>query len=319
MENNIKIALCFSGEPRYYNLASESLKTARQFCLENNITLHVFCHFWDCITKRQITYKESSDPIIEYIDQQKLLDVFKPTVGIVNSKDVLDEEIVFVWNYIQKLIKPLGVPKNNLRKKTSIGATGADHWYMAKDLSLFHKQIKYTNTPPYSQLSSICKSHVMRIEYEKKYNIKYDWVIRLRTDESFSFPSAHRLQDYVKKDKPGKTIYFPHMWAHYKKHTLPSTRIVEIDQQVGIGVEYCMFVGTSESLNDEVFCNYKVDIPEILFKLKENDKLYFTNSHNFFPSLIFKSAVPAKNKKSHIRCGTGGFKYKLRQMERIDR
>jgi len=318
MENNIKIALCFSGEPRYYALASESLAIARQFCLKNNITLHVFCHFWDCITKRQITYKEDNDPIIEYIDEQKLLDTFKPTVGVVDSKDALDKEIVFIWNYIQKLITPIGIPNNDLHKTTSTGSIGADHWYMARDLNLFHKQIKYTNTPPYSQLSSICKSHVMRIEYEKKYDIKYDWVVRLRTDESFSLPSMEKLLAYIQDgDKPGKTIYFPQMWVHYKKQ--PHLSTVSLDEQVGIGVEYCMFVGTSESLNSQVFCNYKVDIPEILFKLKENGKLYFTNSHNFFPSFLLRAAVPTKNKKSHIRCGNGGFKYKLRQMERIDR
>ena len=50
-----------------------------------------------------------------------------------------------------------------------------------------------------------------------------------------------------------------------------------------------------------------------------NGKLYFTNSHNFFPSFLLKAAVPTKNKKTHIRCGNGGFKFKLRQMERIDR
>tara|TARA_Y100000361_G_C11159300_1_gene346129 strand:- start:1713 stop:2642 length:930 start_codon:yes stop_codon:yes gene_type:complete len=309
----MKIALCLSGEPRHYTLASKSLEKTRQFCLDNNITLHVFCHFWDCITKRQITYKESNKPVIHYIDKYKLLDNFKPTVGIVDSKDILDEEILSAWNYIQKLVSSTENLKNNLHKKTSIGAIGADHWYMSKDFNLFSAQIKYTNSPPYSQLYSICKSHVMRIEYEKKHNIKYDWVIRLRTDESFSFPSKNRLEGHIKKNRPGKQIYFPHMWINYKNFSDLNTS--SVDQQVAVGVEFCMFVGNSESLNIDVFKNYKTDISEILFKLKQNNtKFYFTNSHNFFPSLIQRA-----NRNTHIRCGTMDFKYQLQQMERIER
>jgi len=296
----MKIALCFSGEPRYCHLASKSLMAARKFCEENNIVLHVFCHFWTDITKRKHVY-DKDDYIVTQVDIDDIIRTFDPTAAIIENKDALDSYAEFTYNYIQELIKPIGTPTNNLAVKQKEGTLYRDTWYMCKDLDRLKHQIKYTNTPPISQLFSICKSHDIRIQYEKEHNIQYDLVVRLRSDVSFKLPSIEKLTNIVKKNNT--TVYFPQVWSTLQKN--------EGEDNIGLGVEYAMFVGSSKILDDQLFDNYRVDILKNLFKLKHNGVLFFVTSHNFFPNLIMNTT----NDITHIRNGTLGFTYTLEQME----
>ena len=303
MNDNIKIALCFSGEPRERHLASRSLVQARDFCAKHNITLHIFCHFWDTITKRNYIY-DKDDYIVQYINKQDLLDDFTPTSSIIETKDTLNNYCELTYNYVQDLIKPIGTPTNNLKRKKENNKLDRDIWYICKDLDRLKNQIKHTNTPPISQLFSICKSHDIRIQYEKQNNIQYDVVVRLRTDCSLTLPSFDKLNaDKEKfKNKDMTTVFFPQMWSTLDKLD---------EDESSIGVEFAMFVGTSKTLSEQVFHNYENNILKNLFRLNPHGRLFFITSHNFFPNLIMNTT----NNIDHIRSGTFKMKYKLQQME----
>jgi hypothetical protein len=295
----MKIALCFSGEPRETHLSSKSLYAARKFCENNNITLDVFCHFWTDVTKRKHVF-DKNDHIVSKVNKLDLIKLFKPTDYVIEDKDSLDPYCDFVFKYIQTLIEPIGEPTNNLEGKAKKGVLGRDTWYICKDLERLKNQLKFTNTPPIGQLYSLCKSHQIRIDYEKKYNIQYDLVIRLRTDVSFRLPSVEKLAKITSKES--STVIFPQLWCNLPKHK---------EESLGIGVEYAMFAGSSKTLDDKLFNNYETNILKNLFKLKKDGVLYFATSHNFFPSLIMNTS----NNITDIRCGNYGIKYKLEQME----
>ena len=282
------IAICINGEPRYLERCTRSLQIARAFCNEHNIKLDIFYHLWDNITLRQENIENK--PIVEEFNFNKIQDILKitPTVGLVESKDTLDTEIEYVYNYINSII----TEKQNKDNKNPINI-----YNMSRDLDNLKYQIKYSNCPPYSQLSSLCKTQMLRIEHEEKQDIKYDIVIRTRTDVEFSLPRIDKLTRALEKqnEKKPNPIYFPHMWSNGR----------------GIGVEYCFVMGSSYNLTREIFENYKKDIPEILFQIKRGKSAYVTTSHNFMPTLIHKYT------NLLIRAGTLGCKQKIRQMERL--
>lgn len=283
----MNIAICISGEPRYLEICGRSLAVAKKYCNDNNIRLDIFYHLWDNVTLRQKSIDKK--PIVEVFDTEKIQNVLKitPTLGIVESKDILDPEIEYIYNYINSII----TEKQNKKDKNPVSI-----YNMSRNLNNLKYQIKNSNHPPYSQLSTLCKAQMLRIEYEEKQNILYDIVIRTRTDVEFSFPNINKLKHAIRNQtsKKPKPIYFPQMWSNGNA-----------------GVEYCFVVGSSYSLKREIFENYKKDIPQILFQIKNNGNLYTTTSHDFLPALIHKYT------KLLIRCGTMGFKERINQMEKL--
>ena len=82
----IKIAICLSGEPRLSHKAIHSINNIRD-TWSNDIDIDIFYHLWDNITKRQKQINE--DPVIEKTNKNYLNDMLKPTVGLIENKDVL--------------------------------------------------------------------------------------------------------------------------------------------------------------------------------------------------------------------------------------
>tara|TARA_Y100000310_G_C20694835_1_gene824878 strand:- start:1465 stop:2352 length:888 start_codon:yes stop_codon:yes gene_type:complete len=285
---SMNVAICISGEPRYLDICAKSLANAKVYCQNHDINLDIFYHLWDNITLRQKSIDKA--PIIESFNYEKIQDILKtkPTIGIVESKDILDPEIEYIYNYINSII----IEEQNKKDKNLVSI-----YNMSRNIDNLKYQIKNSNHPPYSQLSGLCKSQMLRIEYEEKQNIKYDVVIRTRTDVQFSFPRRiEKLKNDIEKqsERKPKPIYFPHMWSNGT-----------------VGVEYCFIVGSSFSLKREIFENYKKDIPEILFRIKNNGNLFTTTSHDFVPTLIHKYSSLL------VRCGTMGFKQRISQMEKL--
>jgi len=294
----MNIAICISGEPRYLEHIESSLVTARKYCKQHGFTLHIFYHLWDTVTKRQKEIKQ--EPVIEQIQPEYLESLIQPTIGICQSKNILDPEVEYCYNYINSLIDNIEIYNN--KKNTE------DIYMLSRDLSKFKTQIKLSNHPPYSQLSSICKCQMIRIEYEEKNNIFYDVVVRTRTDVQFTFPKIDKLTKSIRfltGTRP--SVFFPGLWVRGFNN---------------IGVEYCFFVGSSRTLNRILFQNYKQDIPEILFKIKhapEKPKLMCTTSHNSIPTLMYKYEPKLMEMKTRteIRCSMMGFKQKIHQMEKL--
>ena len=150
---------------------------------------------------------------------------------------------------------------------------------LSRDLSKFKTQIKLSNHPPYSQLSSICKCQMMRIEYEEKNNIFYDVVVRTRTDVQFTFPKIDKLTKSIRfltGTRP--SVFFPGLWVRGFNN---------------IGVEYCFFIGSSRTLNRILFQNYKQDIPEILFNSTSLSSYEFNNP-NLYLKFFNRSSAELK-------------------------
>ena len=89
--SNPKIAICLSGEPRHRHHAAKSIHNFIKGDTGEECTVDIFYHFWDNITKRQSQIID--DPIIETVNKHDIKKEFKPTIGVCESKDHLDEHI----------------------------------------------------------------------------------------------------------------------------------------------------------------------------------------------------------------------------------
>ncbi len=96
-----KIAICVSGEPRYWNLLANSIKPFILECERGDIKVDIFYHLWDHVTKRQSGLL--NDHILETIDETEIKKAFNPTVGLFESKDALNSHIDIAWNYIEQI------------------------------------------------------------------------------------------------------------------------------------------------------------------------------------------------------------------------
>ena len=252
----MRIAICISGEPRYYERIRDSINYIKK--RYTDCTIDIFCHLWDNVTnknKKNTTITEKN--IVQEIDKKnQILEELHTTTGIIENKDILNEYGQFFWEYIKQ--------KENegyrcLKKLKSV-------W---KDQDILIKHIKNSNSPPLSQLISMCKSNMIRINYEQEHNIKYDFVIRTRTDVSFEAPKIERL--ISEKNRQRDIIFFPSI--HYIGTTLY--------------VEYCFFIGSSTTLDLKIFKDYKKDIVKSLINIhKTNNTINTRSSHAAVPYFI---------------------------------
>lgn len=274
----MNIAICISGEPRYYERAVESIKNIK--LKYPNCRIDVFCHLWGDITnKNKKTTTITDQNIITKNINSNILNELQTTSGIVDNKSTLKEYSDYFFNYaLQKKEKGYKLAKRFKDKWTSF--------------ELMENYVKNSNSPPLSQLISMCKSHMIRIKYEQTNDIQYDYVIRTRTDVLFEAPKIQRL--ISEKNRNRNIIFFPSM--HYITNTLY--------------VEYCFFIGTSKNLNYNTFNNYKENITKSI--INENNNIIKTRSSH--------AAVPYflnQNTDSQLQSGLLHFKYYLLQQKSI--
>ena len=340
MSDILNIALCFSGEPRYYERCIPSIQNLRN---HPNVNLNVFYHLWDNITKRQKELRE--DPIIENINTKLIEDKIQPTYGIFESKDSLDPNIDEIFLYCKDLIEKYGINYNGRNIKRELRVMD-----VVVDKELLATQVKYTNNPWYSQIYSMCKAQMMRIQYEKENNMYYDFVLRSRTDVDLFFRDLNKLLEIKNHPVDGKSgprtnIYFPALYIKGNRY---------LEEQIKhkgaiclpIHVEYCYFVGNSNTLSESVFKNYKQDILEYMLQVKgdifyskatslvdglgrtldsvtEKDTttirsihkatIFQPTSHTFIPYLLLKYQPDCE-----LRSGLPSIKQKLKQMENLE-
>ena len=154
----IKLAICISGEPRLYLRLAKHIN----YFDKNIFDIDVFYHLWDNVTKRQKDINE--EPIMENIHSAEMENVFKPKVGVCESKDVLEQELSSIKKYTENLVQ-----EYTKDKKHKVN----EYYNVLTNSEKLNKQLKFTNWPWYSQLYSLCKSQMIRIDYEiKKYGTK---------------------------------------------------------------------------------------------------------------------------------------------------
>ena len=310
----IKLAISISGEPRLYHRFLRSLKL-----LDTNIfDVDVFYHLWDNVTKRQKNINE--EPVIENINSKELRDIINPRAGVIESKDILTRETASIIDYTSTIVKEYS--KNKKHKLN-------EYYNILINEDKLINQLKFTNWPWYSQLYSLCKSQMIRIDYEIKNNIQYDFVIRTRTDVEFNCSKLNSLYNELElREKHGldsnmcnyHKVYFPHMYVKgsQKMHNRKKFNTIGVKKEhlfSPVHVEYCFYVGTSKSMGKDIYKNYKQDILEYMIQAKEGDEefvIYQPTSHTFIPHLILKNTTNLE-----LRCGNGGFKHKLEQLPKL--
>jgi|2_EtaG_2_1085320.scaffolds.fasta_scaffold01573_6 hypothetical protein len=277
--SKINIAICVCGEPRMREYGSESIKKFKKEANAHDINVDIFYHLWDHVTRRQRNH-ESQDPFIEFVTPEDMEQMFEPTVGFVESKNTMDPEIDFMWDHICNL---------NERHPR----------YPTKEI--LKNQIYYSNSPGYSQLHSLCKSQLIRIEYEEKNNIQYDLVIKTRTDVDFKLLSEFdHFKKIIRKGAflGGDKIYFPKLEVWNVKHELL------------IIPEFCLVLGDSYNLRKDIWENYcEKLVLDIFYRIGDAAHLRVRNDHTVFMNLILNNVkVKAEGFLRDL------FKYRLHQM-----
>jgi hypothetical protein len=254
----MNVAICICGEPRMKEYGAESLKKLREDIKQHDdVKLDVFYHIWDHVTRRQRNHK-SQDPFIEYVTKKELDDLFLPTVGYMADKNEMDDEIDYIWDYVCSLNEP-------------------DPRYDTKEI--LKNQIYYSNTPGYSQLHSLCKNQLMRIEYEQKNNIKYDLIIKTRTDVEFEcLPDFTHIKKIAKDPNFQEQIFLPKIEVWSTKH---KTLIIP---------EFSLFFGNSKTLNKNIWENYIEKITPDLYTYRGGRHLKVLNDHTVFMNLLLNNS-----------------------------
>tara|TARA_R100000664_G_C2734617_1_gene124387 strand:- start:162 stop:1163 length:1002 start_codon:yes stop_codon:yes gene_type:complete len=326
----LNIALCLSGEPRYYERCIPGIQQLKN---DPNVNLDVFYHLWSDITKRQKEIRE--EPVIEKVNTEFIQNTIQPTYGIFEDKQTLDPKINDIYEYSQKLINDYGIIYKERKEGKEIRLLD-----IVIDKNLLEKHIKYTNHPWYSQLYSMCKAQMMRIEYEKQNNIHYDFVLRSRTDVELFYKNLNKLFDIKNHPNNGRSgprtnVYFPSLYIkgnNFLQEQIRKTRSINLP----IHVEYCYFVGNSDTLSEEVFKNYEKDLLEYMVQIKgdvfyssalssvtecnnttietiRKATLFQPTSHTFVPYLLLKYT------DCELRSGIPSINQKLKQMENLER
>jgi len=291
LENRkINIAICLSGEPRYWTYGAAALCDFVDKHQED-CNIHVFYHFWNDITKRQRHLLK--DPIIETIDSNELQDHYNPTIGICESKDALNSHIDKAWEHVEEMVE-----KHNISHKRCIKSLlrcqPEDLKKTGLDLkTAFYTQIKTTNSPPFSQMITMCKSLVLMLDYAEENNIYYDIIIRSRSDVEIKPISEKKIRSFVKKDHLSRYIKFPAMSTRTPRHMAPDAHTPY--------VAYEFFLGSSTTIIKSMFKNYSKRLAKLLIDVKnpkdECGNFIYTSSHNCVP-LFFKNETTDINNAS---------------------
>ena len=153
----MKIAVCISGGLRYPHLGLKSIGK-----IIPNEYVKVFIHTWKVSDINSFLTTVSG---IEYKEQDKIIETNLSALEEYNYEKLLIEN----YDNCQSKFK------NILDNLKFIPATDPEDTQPRTDVG------------PISMQYSIYKANELKKEYEKENNIKFDWVIRMRTDSDFRY------------------------------------------------------------------------------------------------------------------------------------
>jgi len=154
----MKVAVCFSGQPRFINECSESI-------IKNvfgNYSVDVFAHLWfdNNLLTKPYKYGGSGGWENQRISE-KAIDDFKK---IYNPLDIVVEESCDFYDpYMEEDFE---ISQNRYRSGS------------LSEPNYMERQIKNT----LSNFYSMSESNRLKLKYEYKNRFKYDWVFKVRTD-----------------------------------------------------------------------------------------------------------------------------------------
>ena len=177
-----RIALCFCGEPRFWEYGYKQICFFKEIYPEGIID--VFIHTWNSVTyKRPVSPTPENNIKENNIELSSFIDTYQPKSYKIEHKDVLDPVI------------------------------------RECDLTEYSNEVKYTSYSNLSQVYSTGAVHKIRMEYEKQNNVDYDIVFHTRTDlEVNVFYDNTNSKKYIYElirsflnARDIKSFRFPHM------------------------------------------------------------------------------------------------------------
>tara|TARA_R110000824_G_scaffold249031_1_gene437981 strand:+ start:147 stop:995 length:849 start_codon:yes stop_codon:yes gene_type:complete len=259
MNSSCNIAICLSGEPRLNEIAGNSIKNIIKYCFANfgkEVHIDVFYHFWDTITKK---HNSIIDEDINPVDIHEIQRNTPTTSGLFEHKDKLDPVIEECFFYFNKLLS------DNYRIQPAY-LKKWDNYF--RDINKFKNIVKYTNIPTLSQVISMCKCQLVRINYEKQNDISYDIIIRSRSDVQIELDSFKNVLLYSKRPKLKKIIQFPSGNIKNNQYHF----------------QCCVFQSSSQVLNEYLFDEYVKKICKQMFIVNVNkNKLTVKTDHEVIP------------------------------------
>ena len=288
------IAICISGEPRYWKYAANSIKKLKQSLHDTNID--VFFHLWDEVT---IRYQDWGNFEARKVNKQEILDNFKPVHYLWEEKKDIQGIITDAFDYIKswELTIP---PLINTEEK-------------------FQNMTRYTTKVTLGQLISMCRSLLLRIEYEKKQNKTYDLVLRARTDVEIEIKDNPdwTVTDFItQREKYHKQyIQFPEIQLckkpRFTKQHIDFTYKNLTNNLFIPFVEFCFFVSNSVTLNEQVFQNYARRLIEKSFIPNFNEnKIMLYQAHCIVPEFLRQYSDAIFESPAQV------FKHKLYQFKK---
>jgi len=166
----MNIALCFAGEPRFWQYGYKNIQHLKD--INPNINIDVFIHTWDTITYKSEVDTFPDTNISTNICYNKFITTYNPVAYKIENKNILDS-IIASYNLIH-----------------------------------LSDSIMYTGFTSISQIYSTHEVHKLRMNYETEHNISYDIVFHLRTDLLLN-PSRMSLPKKCLSSLSNPNVRFP--------------------------------------------------------------------------------------------------------------
>lgn len=249
-----KIAVCICGQSRTWEYCIDSIKS---FLQDDEYQIDYFIHTWDINTYRPIETKDGLEKYnyISNTDINRYIDSYNPKLyKIENFK-----------SFIERLNKKR-IPKTK--------ATDGQNENML------------------NQMYSFKQSIILKRIYERKHNFKYDFVLKLRPDIFFTYPSLRKNIEFIEPVSKGKFFSFQFYDDNWKDW-LNNNWTPDL---------YWLFTSSEDS---DIFSTYFSKSIKFLRYQSEDDyseyNLYkFTNSIGFNPACTRSSRPSYPNFHIHI-------------------
>jgi hypothetical protein len=177
--NTINIAVLLYGQPRFVKENIRNIKKEFTFHNKDIGEVDFFCHFWDEVGYNVIDDIEQN---YEDVNLELIKQILQPKKMLIEDQREIHTEAETLCEYIKLADKHIRKPENNYKNINEINDSSSLIGLLG-------------------QFTSIKKVTTLLTEYEQENNIKYDLVIRSRTDLKFNPQEMYISEDQYWRDK----------------------------------------------------------------------------------------------------------------------
>jgi hypothetical protein len=244
-----KIAVCLSGQSRTWEYCIASIKS---FLEDDDYQIDYFIHTWDINTYRPIETKDGLEKYnyISNTDINSYIDSYNPKLYKIDNYELFRERL-------------------NKKRFPKIKVTDEQ------------------NTNMLNQMYSFKQSIILKRIYERKHNFKYDFVLKIRPDTFFTYPSLRKNIEFTEPFSKGKFFSFQ-IYDDNWKTWLNNNWTPDL---------YWLFTSSDDS---DIFSTYfSKSIKFLRYQLEDDYSEYnlykFTNSIGFNPAHTRSYQPPSPN------------------------